>query len=326
MGTAHTRRWNTLRCRYRQPGDRHVRESQHRMAAGPSPSPVCSSAGTMERRVSPIMTLPRCRSSPSRWSLCCRAHFAAGSGGTETSSVHAYHDQYRQRHNRTRPERERWADRPAATPRDKVAPNILWPNGFNAFNCMKYEVSQQGYVDFLNTLTYDPASNTHDQCTEAPLLERALWSPATLIAVAIDIQTPGVASTTPAVYACNLNGDAVYSEAVDGKDLGCNFMSWGDLSSLSGLERPTADDRTGVRKGLPRDDRRCCQRVRCGEQLSVADQRVYMKRCRHPQRGHRHQLRHHARQCQLRHATVGVHRWSGAGGHFRSEWKQQRQA
>jgi formylglycine-generating enzyme required for sulfatase activity len=28
-----------------------------------------------------------------------------------------------------------------------------WPNGFNAFYCMKYEISQQQYVDFLNTLT-----------------------------------------------------------------------------------------------------------------------------------------------------------------------------
>ena len=37
-----------------------------RMATEHSPSPVCNFAGTMERRVLPTMTLPRCRSSPSR--------------------------------------------------------------------------------------------------------------------------------------------------------------------------------------------------------------------------------------------------------------------
>jgi hypothetical protein len=31
--------------------------------------------------------------------------------------------------------------------------NSNWPNGFNSFYCMKYEISQQQYVDFLNTLT-----------------------------------------------------------------------------------------------------------------------------------------------------------------------------
>ena len=29
-----------------------------------------------------------------------------------------------------------------------------FPTGFSAFYCMKYEISQQQYVDFLNTLTY----------------------------------------------------------------------------------------------------------------------------------------------------------------------------
>ncbi len=58
----------------------------------------------------------------------------------------------------------------------------------------------------------------------------------------IDIQTPGVASTTPAVYACNLDGDAVYGEAVDGKDIACNYLSWGDMTAYldwSGLRPMT---------------------------------------------------------------------------------------
>jgi formylglycine-generating enzyme required for sulfatase activity len=38
-----------------------------------------------------------------------------------------------------------------------VPANATWPNGYAAFYCMKYEVTQQQYVDFLNTLTQTQA-------------------------------------------------------------------------------------------------------------------------------------------------------------------------
>ena len=122
-----------------------------------------------------------------------------------------------------------------------VPTSASWPNGFSAFYCMKYEVSQQGYVDFLNTLTYT------QQVTRTANVPTSLAGTGALITGntnrnGIDIQTPGVASSTPAVYACNLDGDAVYGEAVDGKDIACNFLSWGDLSAYldwSGLRPMT---------------------------------------------------------------------------------------
>jgi formylglycine-generating enzyme required for sulfatase activity len=44
-------------------------------------------------------------------------------------------------------------------PTGQTAPdNASWPNGYGAFYCMKYEVSQQQYVDFLNTLTQTQAT------------------------------------------------------------------------------------------------------------------------------------------------------------------------
>jgi hypothetical protein len=36
-----------------------------------------------------------------------------------------------------------------------------FPKGYNAFYCMKYEISQQGYVDFLNTLTTSQGPNRY---------------------------------------------------------------------------------------------------------------------------------------------------------------------
>jgi formylglycine-generating enzyme required for sulfatase activity len=39
-----------------------------------------------------------------------------------------------------------------------VPDNASWPNGYAAFYCMKYEITQQQYVDFLNTLTQTQAT------------------------------------------------------------------------------------------------------------------------------------------------------------------------
>ena len=44
-------------------------------------------------------------------------------------------------------------------PTRQTAPaNASWPNGYAPFYCMKYETSQQQYVDFLNTLTQTQAT------------------------------------------------------------------------------------------------------------------------------------------------------------------------
>jgi formylglycine-generating enzyme required for sulfatase activity len=105
-----------------------------------------------------------------------------------------------------------------------------YPTGFNAFYAMKYEISQQQYVDFLNTLTYTQQA-ARTAATSPPN------SAATTGALihpndkrnGIDIQTSGTASTVPAVYACNLNGNGSFNESDDGQHIACNFLSWDDL-------------------------------------------------------------------------------------------------
>ena len=107
-----------------------------------------------------------------------------------------------------------------------------YPTGFNAFYAMKYEISQQQYVDFLNTLTYTQQA-ARTVATSPPN------SAATTGALihpndnrnGIDIQTPGTSATIPAVYACNLNGNGTYNEAADGQHIACNYLSWDDLDA-----------------------------------------------------------------------------------------------
>jgi formylglycine-generating enzyme required for sulfatase activity len=112
--------------------------------------------------------------------------------------------------------------------------NALFPNGFNAFYCMKYEISQQQYVDFLNTLTKaqqfiyttgDPTFPTGS----AALYSLFLAGPQTgnYNRNGIDVELTSIGDN-PATYSCNLDGDNIFSESNDGQWLACNFLYFSD--------------------------------------------------------------------------------------------------
>lgn len=119
-----------------------------------------------------------------------------------------------------------------------VALPAAFPKGFNAFYCMKYEVSAQQYVDFLNSLTYNQQLNRAGGSAANIFPSQAAG---TLISVGqhsrIEIKTPGIdyganATSQPAVYACERDNDGVYDEAnADGLYMGCGYMSHDDLMS-----------------------------------------------------------------------------------------------
>jgi formylglycine-generating enzyme required for sulfatase activity len=106
-----------------------------------------------------------------------------------------------------------------------------FPVGYNAFYCMKYEITQEQYVDFLNCLTYDQqrtrtvndpinAAGTHALYGGAPTVYRN----------GIIITTPGNNATIPAVYACDATV-GVENNIDDGQNIPCNLLNWGDLSA-----------------------------------------------------------------------------------------------
>jgi formylglycine-generating enzyme required for sulfatase activity len=102
-----------------------------------------------------------------------------------------------------------------------------FPKGYNAFYCMKYELSQQGYVDFLNTLTYT------QQATRTAIAPNSaagtLINGAANFRNGIKIKTPGTNNSVPAVYT------TLYPYVA------CSF-SWADLSAYldwSGLRPMT---------------------------------------------------------------------------------------
>jgi formylglycine-generating enzyme required for sulfatase activity len=106
-----------------------------------------------------------------------------------------------------------------------------YPTGYAAFYCMKYEISQGQYRDFLNTLTYTQQLN---RTTNVPTSAIGTGAMATAVTNRnyIEIKTPGVASTTPAVYGCDANANNVFDETIDGEWVACNFLKWNDVTAF----------------------------------------------------------------------------------------------
>lgn len=104
-----------------------------------------------------------------------------------------------------------------------------WPTGFNAFYMMKYPITQQQYVDFLNTLSFTQQN------------ERINGSPADAAGTftrdefrnRIKIDTPGINPGKPAVYATEK--PFVANNWIIWQD-GAAYMDWAGLRPFTELE------------------------------------------------------------------------------------------
>ena len=178
-----------------------------------------------------------------------QGQFAAGSGGTESGAftlTTINTDNYQTIPSGTGSLGGQAGGRPTGEPNM----NSNWPNGFKAFYCMKYEISQQGYVDFLNTLTYVQQDNRTEFSPDAVVGSGAMSS-TNFGRSGIEIQTPGLFPDAPAVYACNLDDDLIFGEANDGSDLACNYFNGFDLTAYA--------DWTGLRPMTSMEYEKACR-------------------------------------------------------------------
>lgn len=118
-----------------------------------------------------------------------------------------------------------------------------FPKGYNAFYCMKYEITQDQYTAFLNLLNFTQQNARTARDVSLAQKTNALSSAATGIINrnGIQIKTPG-SITQPAVFGCNLNNNSVFDELADGGNIACNFLSWEDVKAYmdwSGLRPMT---------------------------------------------------------------------------------------
>ncbi|UPT71533.1 MAG: SUMF1/EgtB/PvdO family nonheme iron enzyme [Flavobacterium sp. JAD_PAG50586_2] len=104
-----------------------------------------------------------------------------------------------------------------------------YPMGYNSFYCMKYEISQLQYVEFLNALTFaqqqtrittDPTSATGTYVTFGSAAYRN----------GIVIETPGNNAAIPAVFGCDAT-NGVINNNNDGQSVAMNNLSWADVAA-----------------------------------------------------------------------------------------------
>ncbi|WP_133122174.1 SUMF1/EgtB/PvdO family nonheme iron enzyme [Brumimicrobium salinarum] len=108
-----------------------------------------------------------------------------------------------------------------------------FPKGYNFFYIMKYEITQEQYVNFLNLLNYAQQTVRTSHLPNSPTGTNGLAPNPTSIMNrnGVRIITPGNLSpdNKPAIYGCDLNNNGVFNEADDGQNLACNYLSWPDI-------------------------------------------------------------------------------------------------
>jgi formylglycine-generating enzyme required for sulfatase activity len=109
------------------------------------------------------------------------------------------------------------------------------PTGYSAFYCMKYEISQQQYVDFLNTLTRSQQNARTG--TEIGTGTSSVAQPYVMSGTANIMDRNGIRCSAnispngPIVFYCDLNGNGAGNDPDDGRWVACNYLSWHDVGA-----------------------------------------------------------------------------------------------
>lgn len=121
---------------------------------------------------------------------------------------------------------ENWG---AATSGSKTLPET-YPNGFKGFYAMKYEISQEQYVKFLNKLTRTQQDNLLTNVKNLSVNQYIFGDAATPTARnGIVLSMKPDEGDLPYTFANDLNADGTPSEAKDGQTVACNYMSVADM-------------------------------------------------------------------------------------------------
>jgi formylglycine-generating enzyme required for sulfatase activity len=109
---------------------------------------------------------------------------------------------------------------------------VGFPKGYNAFYMMKYSITQQQYVDFLNTLTRTQQDNRTETSLAAGITtvsNRYVMSNNNVLQYRNGIRCDeSIHSSDPITFYCDLNGDGTGGQTADGQWIACNQLSWMD--------------------------------------------------------------------------------------------------
>ncbi len=115
---------------------------------------------------------------------------------------------------------------------DRLGPiGATFPKGYNKFYLMRYEISQQQYVDFLNTLSRpDQNTRTNSNVSVSTINNNFVLSNTNSVVNRNAVSCPktGNGTTNPINFYCDYNGDGIGNELNDGQTIACGYLIWAD--------------------------------------------------------------------------------------------------
>lgn len=130
---------------------------------------------------------------------------------------------------------------------DAASQNLpgAFPKGFQAFYCMKYELSQEQYVAFLNLLTRTQQQARANVSVAGRFMSNETgWSSTPQYRNGVRLQSDA-GNPNPRVFGNDLNTNGSYGESTDGQNIPCNWISiadylayldWSGLRPMTELE------------------------------------------------------------------------------------------
>lgn len=109
-----------------------------------------------------------------------------------------------------------------------------FPKGYKGFYCMKYEISQIQYAEFLNTLSYSQQKTRTSYAPSSAIGTMVMVNsvqPDSSYRNSIAISRSGIDNQISALYGCDGNQNGLFDEGEDALNRAMNFLSWGDLSA-----------------------------------------------------------------------------------------------
>jgi hypothetical protein len=118
---------------------------------------------------------------------------------------------------------------------DQLGPiPAAYPKGFKAFYCMKYEISQQGYVDFLNTLTRpQQITRVSSDISGTSVVNHWVMTNTSLTQFRSYIRCRTTIPAQPGLveFLADHNANNIGGELSDGHNVACGFLSYRDVAA-----------------------------------------------------------------------------------------------